>query len=199
MSATEERKVIPVDGRKSPRGMRSPRRAERPRTRRPAAMLSETSAGGVVLRRLNGRVHIALLRTQHARGEAWVLPKGHVEMHRGETPEDAAVREVQEELGIASVALKRKLGSTQYHFHTERGRVTKTVHYYLIAGLSEALRAEAAEGLLEARWVPVREALRRITYEADRRIIMRAVSPRRAIPQRPPHHGGRPRTRTHRA
>lgn len=136
---------------------------------------SELSAGGVVVRRRDGRVHVALLRTEHARGTAWVLPKGHVERHRRESIEDAAVREVKEELGIAEVHLKRRLGITRYQFFTERGRIVKTVHYYLMEGLSDELHAQEDEGLLEAKWVPVREALKLITYPTDRDIVLRGV------------------------
>lgn len=138
--------------------------------------VSEVSAGGVVVRRINGRVHVALLRTEHARGEVWILPKGHVEIALGETQDQAAVRESQEELGISNLILKRQLGSTRYHFFTERGRVTKTVHYYLMESLDGELHPQAEEGLLEARWMPVREALRKITYATDRDIILRAVA-----------------------
>jgi len=138
--------------------------------------VSEESAGGVVVRRINGRVHVALLRTEHARGEVWILPKGHVEIALGETQDQAAVRESQEELGISNLILKRQLGSTRYHFFTERGKVTKTVHYYLMESLDGELHPQAEEGLLEARWMPVREALRRITYATDRDIILRAVA-----------------------
>lgn len=166
-----------------------PSRGKQPRRRRVPTVV-EISAGGVVVRRIGGRVHVALLKTEHTRGEVWVLPKGHVERHRGETLEEAAVREVKEELGIADVRLKRKLGTTQYQFFTEHGRIVKTVHYYLMDGRSEELKPEAEEGLLEARWVPIREALRHITYPADREIVLRGVARRGAIPQgRSPRRG----------
>lgn len=157
-----------------------PNRGRRQQRRR-VLTTAEVSAGGVVVRRIGGRLHVALLKTEHSRGEVWVLPKGHVERHRGESLEDAAVREVKEELGIADVRLKRKLGTTQYQFFTERGRIVKTVHYYLMDGRSEELKPEAEEGLLEARWVPVREALRSITYPTDREIVLRAVTRARGL------------------
>jgi ADP-ribose pyrophosphatase YjhB (NUDIX family) len=141
---------------------------------RPA--VSETSAGGVVVKRIGGRVHIALLLTKHVRGDAWVLPKGHVEMQLGESEEQAAVRESKEELGANNLTLKRALGSTHYNFFTERGKVTKTVHYFLIEAGDEELKPQAEEGFLEAKWFTVREALKKITYATDRDIILRAVA-----------------------
>lgn len=138
--------------------------------------ISEFSAGGVVVRKIGGRTHVALLRTEHARGVAWVLPKGHIEMQIGESKEEAAVRETKEELGIQNVILKRALGFTRYFFYTERGKISKTVYYFLLESLDEELHPQAEEGLLEAAWVPVKEALKRITYKTDRDIILRAVA-----------------------
>jgi ADP-ribose pyrophosphatase YjhB (NUDIX family) len=138
--------------------------------------VSETSAGGVVVKRIGGRVHIALLLTKHVRGDAWVLPKGHLEMQLGENEEQAALRESGEELGVKNLTLKRPLGSTRYNFFTERGKVTKTVHYFLIEAADEELKPQAEEGFLEAKWFTVREALKKITYATDRDIILRAVA-----------------------
>lgn len=169
-------------GSRAPRSGGPRRRRWRGTTHAPTTV--EVSAGGVVVRRIAGRVHVALLKTIHSRGEVWVLPKGHVEKHRGETLSEAAVREVQEELGIADVRLKRKLGITQYQFFTERGRIVKTVHYYLMDGRSEELHPQAEEGLLEAAWVPIRDALKRITYPVDRSIVLRGVSRGGILPRR---------------
>jgi len=141
-----------------------------------SAAVSETSAGGVVVKRIGGRVHIALLLTKHVRGDAWVLPKGHLELQLGETEEQAALRESKEELGANNLILKRPLGSTHYNFFTERGKVTKTVHYFLIEAGDETLTPQAEEGFLEAKWFTVREALKKITYTTDRDIILRAVA-----------------------
>lgn len=143
--------------------------------------VSENSAGGVVVRRINGRMHIALLRTKHVRGDVWVLPKGHIEMQLGETNVQAAVRETKEELGIQNVIVKRALGQTRYDFFTERGRVTKTVYYFLMESSDDKLHPQAEEGLLEASWMPVRMALKKITYQTDREVILRAISSRRPV------------------
>ena len=56
-----------------------------------------THAGGVVAREAGGERRYLLVRA--SRDPGWVLPKGHIE--RGETPEQAAVREVAEEAGIS--------------------------------------------------------------------------------------------------
>jgi 8-oxo-dGTP pyrophosphatase MutT (NUDIX family) len=56
-----------------------------------------THAGGVVYRLDNGRRAYLLVRSRTSAPE-WVFPKGHIEA--GETPEQAATREVQEEAGV---------------------------------------------------------------------------------------------------
>lgn len=175
----------------------------RPSPRAPARLpvVSETSAGGVVIRKIHGRWCVALLKTRHVRGEVWVLPKGHIEHHAGETKDVAAIREVREELGIAKVRVLRKLGTVRWQFLGEGDRgprparhpeapqrrrtssgcgrepttqkvlVVKTVHHYLMEGLSERLRPQASEGFLEARWVPLAEARRLLAYPTDRSVV----------------------------
>ncbi len=174
-----------------------PPRSHGPRSRIPT--VHEVSAGGVVIRRFRGRWHVALLKIRHTRGEVWVLPKGHVEYHRGETRDKAAVREVKEELGISNVRVLRKLGVARWEFmgtkhrrttgirpsrkghasfHTAESdavRVVKTVHHYLMEGLSDRLKPQAGEGFLEARWVPFADVLKRLAYPTDRSIVAKAV------------------------
>lgn len=148
----------------------------------------ETSAGGIVVRQVRGRRCVALLKTRHTRGEVWVLPKGHIEHARGETGARAATREVKEELGISAVRLVRKIGTVRWQFAGTLDRragstrtsaepravlVNKTVHHYLFEGLNDRLRPQADEGFLEARWVPVEQALTLLTYPTDRSILKR--------------------------
>lgn len=166
------------------------RRSARQKRHARLPVVYETSAGGVVIRRIRGQWHVALLKTRHRRGEVWVLPKGHVERATGETRDAAAVREVKEELGISEVRILRKLGIVRWEFLGERQEVTgspksppkqgqavrivKTVHHYLMEGLSERIRPQAEEGLLAARWVPYRTALRMLAYPTDRSVVARA-------------------------
>lgn len=165
------------------------RRSAGKRHHRRLPVVHETSAGGVVIRRIRGQWHVALLKTRHRRGEVWVLPKGHVERAAGERRAAAAVREVKEELGISEVRILRKLGTVRWEFlgtmdqrttEVRPGtgdhsvRVVKTVHHYLMEGLSERIRPQAEEGLLAARWVPYRTALRMLAYPTDRSVVARA-------------------------
>src|SRR5256885_10422216 len=110
-----------------------------PRTPTPSRRLrtvSEVSAGGLVLDRGGPVVQGALIGRLDRRGRLlWSLPKGHIE--EGETAEQAAVREVEEETGIIGCVVA-PLGTIDFWFVAEDRRVHKTVHHFL-------LRATAAQ------------------------------------------------------
>jgi 8-oxo-dGTP pyrophosphatase MutT (NUDIX family) len=60
-------------------------------------VIREFSGGGLVVRNLRGRPHVAVVRGRH---EILALPKGHPEA--GESMEEAALREVREETGLVA-------------------------------------------------------------------------------------------------
>ncbi|MEX2055252.1 MAG: NUDIX domain-containing protein [Candidatus Andersenbacteria bacterium] len=156
----------------------------------------ELSAGGVVLRQEGSQWLVALLKTEHKRGEVWVLPKGHVELQSGERVSDAARREVQEEAGLTDLSVKNQLGVTRFRFQVEDALVYKTVHYFLMITQQKTLTPQADEGLLEAAWFPIEEAIKALEYDTDQDIVQRALArvtgqaPTRVRQQRP-----RPRSR----
>ncbi len=69
-----------------------------------SAVSQYSHAGGVVARTVDGERQYLLVEPRRSRGE-WVLPKGHIEP--GETPEAAAVREVEEEAGVRAAVVAR--------------------------------------------------------------------------------------------
>lgn len=155
------------------KGRRPGKSAQRPK-RGPQAVRHEISAGGVVAREERGSWLVALLKTEHKRGQVWVLPKGHVEPDKNETVADAARREVEEEAGIKDISIKNELGITRYRFQAENALVKKTVHYFLMTTGQRTLVPQAEEGLLEAAWFPIQEAIRILAYDTDRDIVIRA-------------------------
>ena len=130
----------------------------------------KTSAGGVVVR-TNGETQICLIRPTGR--TVWGLPKGGIET--GETPPQAAVREVAEETGIEGV-VDVELGSIDYTFYSreEGGRIHKTVHYFLMHATGGDTANHDHE-VSEARWVRLREALRLMTYPNEREMVRRAA------------------------
>lgn len=134
----------------------------------------EVSAGGVVCRRVEGGgIEVALIATHG--GERWALPKGLVA--RGESPEEAALREVREETGL-DAEIVASLQPIDYWFWWPRGgrkiRHHKVVHYYLMAFLGGDL-ADHDDEVDDARWFPLDEAIERATYENERGVLRQAA------------------------
>lgn len=130
------------------------------------------SAGGVVFRHSPDRAEILLL--QHAGGK-WMLPKGTIET--GETPEEVARREVQEECRISHVRVVADLGEERYFFfwRSEDVYYDKTVRYYLMEFLGgEEPTPQTEEGFIACEWVNLPEAMARIKYKETREIVRRA-------------------------
>ena len=130
------------------------------------------AAGGIVIRE-NGEWFLLLERP--GRRELR-LPKGHIEP--GETREQAAVREVQEETGYAQVTILADLGSythTFYDYLKDR-EVTRTESYFLMRLDSEQAYSgpQYAHENFQCKWVKRDEAERLTTYESEREFIRRA-------------------------
>lgn len=152
--------------------------ARKPTPRR----VEETSAGGFVLDRRGRQPKAALIARRDRRGRlVWSLPKGHLEA--GETPEDAAVREVLEETGIHGSILA-SLGTIDFWFMADNQRIHKTVHHYLLEALDDVLSDADAE-VAEVAWVPLDEVADRLRYADERRLVAR-VHEALADPELPP-------------
>lgn len=138
-----------------------------------APVKQQTSSGGVLHRAESGACEVVLIRrTAPDRKVVWCLPKGWVEP--GETLEQAALREVREETGLSGKILE-SLGNIQYRFYSkeDRSHVRKTVHFYLMSYLEGDTRNHDHE-VEEARWFELSDALARLTYPTERRILEKA-------------------------
>src|SRR3954452_16690818 len=93
--------------------------------RKPPNWKHRTGAGGVVGRAESGRILVALIRDKG--DHEYVLPKGGVEL--GETLEQAAVREIEEEAGFRKLKLLGELGIGERL--TGRKNTWQTTHYFL--------------------------------------------------------------------
>jgi 8-oxo-dGTP pyrophosphatase MutT (NUDIX family) len=143
-----------------------PRAPRRPAPRR----VEETSAGGLVLDRPGLDAQVALIGRIDRRGRLlWSLPKGHLE--QGESPQDAAVREVEEETGIHG-RIVGPLGSIDFWFTAAGRRVHKTVHHYLLLADGGELSDSDIE-VDQVAWVPLADAVRWLEYETERELLAR--------------------------
>jgi 8-oxo-dGTP pyrophosphatase MutT (NUDIX family) len=90
---------------------------------------------------------VLLVRTWHGPG-SWSLPGGG--MHKNETKEQAAVRELMEEVGIGlGIEQLKPLGTKKHHEY----KLSFTCHYF-VAVLPESIQAyPSLPEILDARWV----------------------------------------------
>ena len=100
----------------------------------------------------------------------WSLPKGHIEA--GESPEQAAVREVQEETGIESEIYK-SLGVIDFWFMAGGKRIHKTVHHFLFKEKGGRIAPQVSE-VDDVRWFPLTEIVERLAYPDEKKLIARS-------------------------
>lgn len=131
-------------------------------------MKREFSAGGVCFKKEDGRVFIVIFKPEGR--DVWQLPKGWID--KGETSQEAAIREVKEEGGVEGKIIDKI--DTQKFFYTFEGeRRFKTVNYYLM----EYTRGDPSEHDWEAEiaeWVEIDQAIERLTFKGEKEIVKKA-------------------------
>ncbi len=125
------------------------------------------SAGGIVLGTAG---QVVLVQGKNGNG-AWLFPKGHIE--EGETKEEAARREIQEETGLKNLEYVGELGSFERHPINKDGtyRISEIKVMYMFLFFAEEgaiLAPEMPEEIGEARWFPYRELANHIGNEKER-------------------------------
>jgi 8-oxo-dGTP pyrophosphatase MutT (NUDIX family) len=131
---------------------------------------TEISAGGVVVRGDDVVVIVPTRRAADGR-KVLALPKGHVDP--GETAEQAAEREVREEAGVEA-RLVAQLGEVRYWYQRGGRRIPKLVTFFLFDYVGGKVDDHDHE-VEEARWMPLAEAARRLSYKGEREMVERAV------------------------
>jgi 8-oxo-dGTP pyrophosphatase MutT (NUDIX family) len=136
----------------------------------------EFSAGGVLVRRLDGEWMLAAIRPAGKQPGVWALPKGRIDGR--ESAEATALREVEEETGARGRVLG-KLGDVKYWFNWNGERIFKIVSFFLVryeggrlGDIQEAFRHEVAE----VRWLPLAEAPRLLAYSGEREMAEKAAA-----------------------
>lgn len=137
---------------------------------RPATIKTQVSSGGVIFRKNNNMVEIALVSVKD--GKVWCLPKGIVD--KGESPEKTAVREVSEETGLRGRIIE-KLGEIKYWYYIKEGNIKcrKTVHFFLM----EYEGGDVADHDWEvdsASWFQIDEALKKVNYKSEKELLEKA-------------------------
>lgn len=127
------------------------------------------AAGGYVL---NAKDELLVF---YRRG-SWDMPKGKIDP--GETPEQAAVREVQEETGLEQVYLGKFLMHT-YHTYPQKGkRILKKTWWYRMQTPDNTVSPQVEEDIERIEWVRPQAWLNThpVVYESIRGVILKALS-----------------------
>jgi 8-oxo-dGTP pyrophosphatase MutT (NUDIX family) len=139
--------------------------------RRRARPVEERSAGGVVVK--GGDVLVVVPTRRAADGsKVLALPKGHLD--GDETDEQAAAREVREEGGVEA-ELVESLGDVRYHYRREGRLISKRVRFFLFRFRSGS-PADHDHEIEDARWLPMKQAIRQLTYPGEREMVQSALS-----------------------
>jgi 8-oxo-dGTP pyrophosphatase MutT (NUDIX family) len=120
-------------------------------------------AGSIVVR-TDGKEPQVLLVTAKRNPKNWIFPKGHIE--KGETPEQAALRETKEEAGVIG-KLIAPAGVLEYGFLGAKARV----EYFLVQFKREAGSPEDGR---QRTWCKLEEALERMNYKNTRKLLRKA-------------------------
>lgn len=122
-------------------------------------MKTETSAGGIIVCTIRKQCYVLILKDMN---NTWTFPKGVIE--EDEMPQDAALREIKEEVGMSHIKLVAALPLIQY-FYERHGTIKKTVQYFIFQSkIRIRPNVQKEEGIQEARWVFIDRAMAMIGY-----------------------------------
>lgn len=141
-------------------------------------MIPLKAAGGVLFRKRGGVYEILLI----LRNGVWDLPKGKLE--EGESIEECAVREVEEEVGARSLAIVKHLCDTYHEYREGSAQYGKTTYWYLMEALSEdsllQMEPQEKEGITALEWVDAAVALERVHFDNLKQVVRAFLDKKKA-------------------
>lgn len=131
----------------------------------------EFSAGGIVYKKDGPEIKFAIILNSY--GE-WTFPKGHIE--KGEKPEEAATREIGEEIGLSNLKIINLIDKIDYWFKLKDILYHKFVYFYLMETAPDSkLEAQVSE-ITKAVWMSGEEAEKNLKYKEDTPLLRKAVA-----------------------
>ena len=142
--------------------------------KKPIKTEKQVSSGGVIFRRTDGTIEVALIEVEGSKGKVWCLPKGLKE--EGENLARTAHREVKEETGLDGKILG-KIGDIHYFYahKDEEGtkRFFKIVYFFLMEYTAGDTIYHDKE-VLDCKWFPIDEAIGVIAYKDEKEMLKKA-------------------------
>ncbi len=138
-------------------------------------MPTERSAGAIIFRKEKGKIFYLLLHypgaSHRANSDYWDFPKGHLE--KGETLEDAAKREIEEETGLKKIKFVDGFKETiKYFFKWQGKNVLKFVTFFLAETKEKKVTISFEH--IGYQWLPFEEAMKKLTFQNSREILKKA-------------------------
>jgi len=131
----------------------------------------ERKGGAVVYAKDGDDLYVALVHDVFGH---WTLPKGGIE--DAETAEAGTIREIRQELGLAT-KVREKLGENEYvASNPEKGKIRKHVTYFLMESPFADITLEEKGGLDDARWFKLADILELNFYHDILPIITKAIN-----------------------
>jgi 8-oxo-dGTP diphosphatase len=128
-------------------------------------MKFEFSAGGVVYKKEKNKNMILI--GQHSGHHGWVFPKGIIGDHKkGESKEETALREVEEETGIKG-EIDVPLQPVTYWYNFKEDKIKKTVYYFLMKFTGGDTNNHDWE-MENVEWIPEDQVEEKLTYKSDK-------------------------------
>ncbi len=122
------------------------------------------------MRRIWGVLNALLIKDPYGN---WGLPKGHLE--GGEKPEEAGLREVQEETGLADIVLGPKLRTIDWYFRLKGRLIHKHCTFFLMTSYTGDPVPQESEGITDCQWLPLLEAIEVVGYQNAREVLLDAA------------------------
>lgn len=133
--------------------------------------IKEYSYGIIPLRRNGDSWDVLLI--QHSSAKYWGFPKGHAE--NGESPREAARRELLEETNLTVVKFLSEATFEEHYQYTLHGNLINKTVMFFVAEVAGQLSLQTHE-VSGARWVTLANASRELTYDSDRSICQGVLS-----------------------
>jgi bis(5'-nucleosidyl)-tetraphosphatase len=130
----------------------------------------EFSSGGVILREGNSDFEILLIKDSYGN---WTWPKGNIE--KDETSEEAAIREIAEEVGLKRIKLIDRISEVRYFYRRGANLIFKTVYIYLFQTEEEEKLKVLTSEIEDAKWFTSVEALEKIDYKGAKEVLKKAI------------------------
>ncbi|OVE78697.1 hypothetical protein BVY00_02200 [bacterium G20] len=140
--------------------------------RRPAIneVVREPTAGGVIFRRGADKPEtIEILLIQDSKNR-WTIPKGHIE--EGESPRQAAEREIREETGLQEMKVLDWLGKINFRYRRNSSLVLMTTEIFLVQAKGKNHVVKPEKWMNSLAWMPAADALDKIEYEDIGKLIL---------------------------